>query len=138
MGFEDAAAALAASAAAVRAHKNVLAAVELLAAEACEAHAAGECDRIERDVRVARGRARRCRPTLDRAQCRAARRGRGRGARALRASNAAAAAALAKRDARATACWSGTDRPGSPGKARLTLHSQLAGHCGPRFTVKVG
>ena len=50
MGFEDAAAALAASAAAARAHKDVLAAEELLAAEACEAHAAGECDWIEREL----------------------------------------------------------------------------------------
>ena len=50
MGFEDAAAALAASAAAARAHKDVRAAVESLTAEASEAHAAGERDRIERDL----------------------------------------------------------------------------------------
>ena len=50
MGFEDAAAALAASAAAARARKDVRAAVESLAAEASEAHAAGERDRIERDL----------------------------------------------------------------------------------------
>ena len=50
MGFEDATAALAANAAAARAHKDVCAAVESLTAEASEAHAAGERDRIERDV----------------------------------------------------------------------------------------
>ena len=50
MGFEDAVTALAASAAAARAHQDVRAAVESLAAEAPSAHAAGERDRIERDL----------------------------------------------------------------------------------------
>jgi len=50
MGLEDAAAASAASAAAARAHKDVRAAVESLAAEVSEAHAAVKRDRIERDL----------------------------------------------------------------------------------------
>ena len=37
------------------------------------------------------------------------------------------------------ACRSGTDRPGSRGQARPTLHRHYwAGHCSPHFTVKVG
>ena len=32
----------------------------------------------------------------------------------------------------------GLTDPAPPEQARPTLHSQLAGHCGPRFTVKVG